>query len=302
MKKQWTWIMFAVLLFVSLTACGKISENTIKSDFLAQDEYITAYNMTVDDFQITGRETTGKSDIVAVHVESRNEYFHLIQDCVMNYEKYNDGWKLDSVETSDIDYLADNEKVTQTDADEVIASLYPDGEISFVKREDSNNHIKFYYSWKNEIYYRVNEYTLCVDYTFTPAAQWEQTITEDKTKSTVDLIGEWSYQDSARSYWVKIIDFDTTNRRVRYEYEFHDQKNIGDGYTNFIYDTKSTSEQVGSYYSYGFENWNEGTASWHMDTSERGLKQLNFFVGEEAKAKNGMGAGVCFNGYWLKRQ
>lgn len=42
--------------------------------------------------------------------------------------------------------------------------------------------------------------------------------------------------------------------------------------------------------------------SWHMDTAERGLKQLGFFVGEQAEMKNGMGSGVYFNNYWLTRQ
>jgi len=39
-----------------------------------------------------------------------------------------------------------------------------------------------------------------------------------------------------------------------------------------------------------------------MDTAERGLKQLGFFVGEQAEMKNGMGSGVYFNNYWLTRQ
>lgn len=302
MKKQRMRIVFMVLLLVLLAACGKIDESTIKSDFIEQDDYLATYDMTVDEFQITGRKTTGKSDIITVHVESENEYFRLTRDCVMDYEKYNDGWKLDSVVTEDMDYLADNEKVTQTDADEAVGLLYPDGELSFIKREDSDNHVKFYYNWKNEVYYSVSECTLCAECTFTPNMQWEGDVTEGETKSSVDLIGEWSYQDGERSYWVKIIDFDLANRNVRYEYEFHDKNNIGDGYTHFIYDAQSAGEVVGKYYSYGFESWNKGTFSWHMDTEESGLKQLDFFVGEEAEAKNGMGAGVSFNGYWLKRQ
>lgn len=302
MKKQWIRIVFVMLLLVSLVACGKIDENTIKSDFIRQDNYILVNDMTVDEFQITERKTTGKSDVITVHVESENECFQLTQDCVMNYEKYNDGWKLDSVVTENMDYLADSKAVTQTDADEAVGLLYPDGELSFIKREDSDNHIKFYYNWKNEVYYSVNRCTLCVEYTFTPSTQWERDVTEGETNFSVDFIGEWSYQDSNRSYWVKIVDFDSKNHIVRYEYEFHDEKNIGDGYTHFIHDAKSAGEVVGSYYSYSFENWNKGTFSWHMDTEERGLKQLDFFVGEEAKAKNGMGAGVSFNGYWLKRQ
>ena len=302
MKKQWIRIVFVMLLLVSLAACGKIDENAIKSDFIRQDDYILNNDMTVDEFQITERKTTEKSDVITVHVESENECFRMAQDCVMHYEKYNDGWKLDSVVTENIDYLADNKMVTQTDANEAVGLLYPDGELSFIKREDSDNHVRFYYNWKNEVCYSVNKCTLCVEYTFTPSTQWERDVTEGEAKFSVDLIGEWSYQDSNRSYWVKIIDFDSTSHIVRYEYEFHDEKNIGDGYTHFIHDAKSTGEVVGSYYSYSFENWNKGTFSWHMDTEERGLKQLDFFVGEEAKAKNGMGAGVSFNGYWLKRQ
>ena len=126
MKKQWMRIVLVMLLFVLLAACGKIDESTIKSDFIGQDDYIETYDMTVDEFQITGRKTTGKSDIVTVHVESENEYFRLTRDCVMDYEKYNDGWKLDSVVTENMDYLADNEKVPQADADATVGLLYSD--------------------------------------------------------------------------------------------------------------------------------------------------------------------------------
>ena len=55
MKKQLIGVMLAVLLLVSLTACGKRSEAQIKSDFIDQDAYITPYNMTVDLFEITGK-------------------------------------------------------------------------------------------------------------------------------------------------------------------------------------------------------------------------------------------------------
>ena len=48
MKKQLIGVVLAVLLLVSLTACGKRSEAQIKSDFIDQDAYITPYNMTVD--------------------------------------------------------------------------------------------------------------------------------------------------------------------------------------------------------------------------------------------------------------
>ena len=68
MKKQLIGVMLAVLLLVSLTACGKRSEAQIKSDFIDQDAYITPYNMTVDLFEITERETTGNSDIITVSV------------------------------------------------------------------------------------------------------------------------------------------------------------------------------------------------------------------------------------------
>ncbi len=301
MKKQWIGVLVAVVLLISLTACGKKSESDIQADFMSQDSYVESYGMTVDSFQIIDRQTTDKSDIVTVHIETSNSDFSLTRDCRMDYEKYNDGWKLDFVSTDYMDYLADNTKITQSDADNAV-SAYDNGNLTFVKREESNNHITFYYSKQEESYYRVREYTVCADYIFDPDSQWYVTVTEEQTKSAVDLVGEWSYQDSERSYWVKIIDFDTANRRVRYEYEFHDTKNIGDGYTHFIYDAKSNGEVVGTYYSYGFESWQEGTASWHMDTAERGLKQLGFFVGEEAKMKNGMNAGVYFNNYWLTRR
>lgn len=301
MKKLLIGIMLAVFLSVSLTGCGKRSESQIKSDFIDQDAYITPYNMTVDSFEITERQTTKNSDIVTVSVTVSDSQYSMTRECVMDYEKYNDGWKLDQVVTNYVDYLADNTNVSQADADQLVAGQVS-GDVTFTKREDSNNHVRFYYTKQTESYYRVREYTICVDYMFEPETRWTGTVTEDLTRSTVDLVGEWSYQDADRSYWVKIIDFDTANARVTYEYKFHGEDINSNYWGRIINDAESSGEVVGSYYSYGFENWSEGTASWHMDTPESNLRQIGFFVGEEAKMKNGMGAGVYFNNYWLARQ
>lgn len=294
MKKR-IFLAIAMVWLLLLTSCGERSESEIREDFLGQNSYINDYGMNVVSFEITNRSTEDKTDKVSVRVEAKNDQFSMVQDCVLHYEKYNDGWKLDSVSQKDIDYTANNAEVTQEAADAWAEYYFGEG-VTFAKRSDSKNHVCFYYTRQEENFYLVKEYADQLDFYFTPDSQWQMETSEEETDETADLVGEWIYKDAERSYWIKIIDFDMKNRRVRYAYEFHDKHSMAPG-NNWVYDVKSSDEVIGKYYSY----MGDGNYNWHMDPDESSVREFWFYIGNQADAKNGTGAGVNFNGYWLTR-
>lgn len=294
MKKR-AFLMMVVTCLLLLTSCGGRSESEIQEDFISQNSYINAYGMNVTSFEITNRSTKGKTDEVSVRVEAENNQFSMVQDCNMHYEKYNNGWKLDSVTQKDIDYTANNAEITQEMADAWAKDFFGEG-LTFTKRSDYTNHICFYYTRTEENFYLIKEYADQLDLYFTPDNQWQAEPSEEQTSETADLIGEWTYKDAERSYWIKIIDFDMDDRRVRYAYELHDKKNMAAGF-DWVYDAKSSDEIVGSCYSY----MGDGKYDWHMDPDESEVREFWFYIGKQADAKNGTGAGVNFNGYWLTR-
>ena len=294
MKKR-IFLGIVIAWMLLLTACGKRSESEIRADFVSQNAYINPYGMNVTSFEITNRSTQNKTDEISVHMEAENSQFSMAQDCTMHYEKYNDGWKLDSVVQKDIDYTANNEEITQENADAWAESFWGEG-LTFVRRDDSKNHVCFYYTRGEENSYLVKEYADQLDFYFTPDSQWQAEPSEEQTGSKADLVGEWSYKDSERSYKINIIEFDMKNERVRYTYEFHDKKNMASGF-DWIYDAKSTNEVIGSCYSY----IGNGGHDWHVDPPQSALREIGFYIGKQKDLKNGTGAGVYFNGYWLTR-
>ena len=103
-------------LTLGLSACGgsasggKPSERTekqISEDVQAQDDFISAYNLKVDSFSISKRQTNqeDKTDFVWCTVTASNNTLSYSAEYELTYVLYNDGWLLE-------EYMQESSSVT----------------------------------------------------------------------------------------------------------------------------------------------------------------------------------------------
>lgn len=94
-------VITAVCLIYSLSACdSKISEKTedqISDDIQQQDIYFSTYNLNLDSFSVSKRQTNmeDKEDFVWCTISASNDMFSYSAEYELRYVLYNDGWLLE---------------------------------------------------------------------------------------------------------------------------------------------------------------------------------------------------------------
>ena len=103
MKKRILCLLVFVLLSVVLTGCGNSvkTEKELMDDFLVHAGNYLVESSSISEFSIIKRltEKESKKDTVYVQLIAEHPAATVYQAFIMNYTLYNDGWKLDSIES-----------------------------------------------------------------------------------------------------------------------------------------------------------------------------------------------------------
>lgn len=81
-----------------LSACsgGSKSEKDIAKDIVEQNSYFRTYDLKLDDYTVSKRQTNKneKIDYVWISISGSNDDFEYIAEYELLYILYNDGWML----------------------------------------------------------------------------------------------------------------------------------------------------------------------------------------------------------------
>lgn len=103
MKKRMLCFLVFVLLSVILAGCGNSvkNEKELMDDFLVHADNYLVEGSSISEFSIIKRltETDNKKDTVYVQLIAEHPAATAYQAFIMHYTLYNDGWKLDNVES-----------------------------------------------------------------------------------------------------------------------------------------------------------------------------------------------------------
>ena len=170
-------ILAACLTAGAATGCGKASgagEKQIRSDIESNVSDISANGLTMDSVKIDRRQTSAKerTDYIRAEVTAGNEHCTCSAVCEMNYGLYNDGWKLDWVntESSEIIPKITAEEFDQSIADNAVEAMgYTD--YWLVSRNEYGDRINFKYGGYEE---DGTEMIIGMEYDFSPSRGWYQ--------------------------------------------------------------------------------------------------------------------------------
>lgn len=99
-------VALSICMVCVLSACGsktqEKSESQISEDVQAQDDYLNTYDLKLDSFSITKRQTNEeeKNDLVWCEISASNDIFSYSAEYKLTYVLYNDGWLLEECNRS----------------------------------------------------------------------------------------------------------------------------------------------------------------------------------------------------------
>lgn len=200
-------IILVICIASLLSACGGQKEKTeedILSDLQIQDTYYADYGLTVDSINITKRQTNqdSKTDYVWCEVVSSNDNFVYYANYEITNVLYNDGWLLEDYEKT-IYSIEPKSYPTLDDAVEVMQSSY--GTFEYISEQRSDKEIDFYFQREETYHYLKTNYITTVSFNFSPKTLWTYSISETENSYSLDIEGEWVYQDSDRYFYINII-------------------------------------------------------------------------------------------------
>lgn len=302
------WILGILALLLLLGGCsgGTKSESDIMADIKAQDNYFSKYELKIDDYSITKRQTNqdSKTDYVWVQVDASNDDFTYYGEYVLTYVMYNDGWMLEDYEREDWQYVGSHpESVQQSDAEQLLASQGYD-KWYFVKRQEEENCVTYNYFANKTDYYLTESYNVTIDFQFSPGSLWSDYSIDqynyDTYLDTTDVIGEWVYQDNERDFYINIVKVSRDNEAIDIEYNL---KNAG--LNTIWYDRTATFVSNGVV----TKKLRESSALSHMVYRIEGISDSDYecsvgiYTGNTGELTgNGEGYGVYVSGYWLTKK
>ena len=215
-KKLFGGILILMLLIITLTACTKDktkTEKEILEDIKTNDDYFSTYNLNIDSFEVTKRQTNqeSKSDYVWCDVTASNDDFTYNAQYEVTYGLYNDGWLLDSCYNDYFDYSANwypSEEDAKEYFDEINSDLIFDDFVFNGESDKGNTYITYSgtISGEREGKYLISDYDLTLSYTFYPNQGWIETLSEIPTYRTYDILGEWVGESKYTIYSFNFID------------------------------------------------------------------------------------------------
>ena len=269
-------IMLSMLLFSS---CGRNSgapESVLKKDLIASDNF-SFYEMTLDSFKISKRQTLPQNQIDTVWVEvgASNDRAEAKMAYIMEYTLYNDGWIINNIR-DDTDYQWSFKPRKGFNNDELVAALKGNFEESYEETyEETCGEIKIeLISNDAEDISGIedfNDSTLLAKYTITevhencdvvhemqgnigfgttrseqyPGGQWYIYSTEElsvKAENWKNLFGHWLYNESG--FFGAVISYDlyiTPGKEAGF-YTFYLEYDSGDYVTGIAEDVEGDDD------------------------------------------------------------
>ncbi|MBQ7815844.1 MAG: hypothetical protein IJ339_00620, partial [Oscillospiraceae bacterium] len=133
MKKIMTMVALAVLMVVTLTACGTSKPpkaEQIKADLIANQANIFNINYTemslgVKNVEITKRQTEDIYDEVYVSAQMTDDYYTVNADYVVYYEYFDEGgWCLSGIQLLSYESYAEKFPLTTEQLETIFSSYY----------------------------------------------------------------------------------------------------------------------------------------------------------------------------------
>ena len=233
LKKIFGGILILMLLTITLTACTKDktkTEKEILEDIKTNDDYFSTYNLNVDSFEVTKRQTNqeSKSDYVWCDVTASNDDFTYNAQYEVTYGLYNDGWLLDSCYNDYFDYSANwypSEEDAKEYFDEINSDLIFDDFVFNGESDKGNTYITYSgtISGEREGKYLISDYDLTLSYTFYPNQGWVENLSEIPTYRTYDILGEWAGENRGDIFNINFIDttYNADNDVIYVNFEYN---------------------------------------------------------------------------------
>lgn len=200
------------------------SEAEIWDTIIAEDSFFSDYSLDIDKKEITQRDTSTERgfDIVYAKLTASNKDFIYEAEYTLDYNLYDDGWRLD-------DFTHSYEVIPAYDCPESVSEAavrkeYPNSpQISFLysDKDDSYNHFEdHYYTVSKKISDMVTYiYEISVECRFLPEEGWYvYGISEGDREVEWELEGTRSYSykdnDFNLQFEIKNLNFDFENKRA----------------------------------------------------------------------------------------
>ena len=290
-----------VLIFgIFLSSCGVPAEKgiiDIEMDIMATDSYFSDYNLSIDNSDITKRQTNkkDKTDYIWLDLTAGNSEFTYSASYEMMYVLYNDGWLLEYCEIVSSD-VAPNWYPTENDAADIIKSDY--GEYSLASSSQNGRRATYTYLCSETYYYLVTNYSVDVIFTFSPEKGWTYTMNETEIGGSLDIKGEWLYEDDERYFYVNIIDVPSElNGALAFDATLsYDLRNI---HTSSI---ETTTKNSNGPVEMLVRSHNSERYDWYIDLNPYSVYgSISIYVGRTHHLTNSSGYGIACDGYFLSK-
>lgn len=264
-------ILFIVL---GLTICGCSSKGGVKTekqiiDDINNSEYLSKYDLGVEDIEISRRKTdkNNKTDSMNVWIQSKNDIMGYDMGFELNYTLYEEGWLLDSIKP--INKEAWQYYATKTpsieEVDEVIKERHPNAksyEYNYCV-DDIINEITYNYTIIEEHPYVTYDISYNIRYVFTPDESW-YALLESSTDGISDsgstktenwnINGTWTYSNSDNlSATITINSYDGKNIDCSYDINY-------DSVEKYHFQKSGTFEVQELWLEYTLQEYNSGNS------------------------------------------
>lgn len=312
MRKLASTIALAALLAFTLTACSHTpaakTENQISADICAEDSYFSDYNLKIDSFKITKRQTNtdAKSDYIWCDVVGSNNVFAYSASYELTYILYNNGWLLE-------DYLRKDSSIIPlafpTEAEAIAALDNHYSGCTCLGNSQHDNSITYQFAWKDEYNYLITNYDISLTYSFSPASGWTGKVTnKEVTGYSFDILGEWEYMDNERNFYINVIEVG--------EVSSMESKDVGIVLSYALKNQhRGSHHPIESVSSNGPINANmvfvgrESRPLWIISTNYTGAKDsIDLYLGSDASlydwdtGENDDGYGIAYNARFLVKR
>jgi len=317
-------IVLGIIFFLALINIG--CSTTAKSDIKVKEDLETIVSdfsipnqgqFHLDSFEITERKTDTKVDQVWASCEYSNDTIKVsVSEVLLNYELYNDGWKLVDYEFKNQSTEPLSSNITEEQAEEELVSGGYDN-FEFISRDEFPEETgvdTFYYEYKEEVGRIKRSYELQVCYEFETNNWVFDTIKETKTEETIDgIVGIWKYKgdnDSdhyknagkVKDLYVNITSIDLMKMQIEMEYDFKDY--VYDVWYEKFYSVSSNGVETFSLQVY---NPSKDTISVQLDNKDFSGSLFIEPIEDTEWIGAGAGEGVLISGagtgaIWLEKE